>query len=202
MALVGLGLIPDESIVTALITFRQRWEGSIGGPMLGTQSNIPHISMYQFPSDDPANLLIPESLGPPTGSFLHWTQLAYQPVGWIFANVAREDWIDNYQALVVQSLLPQLDHRLLQEKEELVGYSDKEKENYLRFGYKYVADEFRPHVTLGRTNDNQTSVPRECIDDFGRQPFTKERIPLSKVVLYRAGPLGELVEVMHTLFIL
>ena len=170
--------------------------------MLGTHFNIPHISMYQFPSDDPGNLLIPESLGPPTGSFLRWTQLTYEPVGWIFANVAREDWIDNYQTLVVQSLLPQLDHRLLNSEEYLVGYSAREKDNYLRFGYRYVAEEFRPHVTLGRTYDNQTSVPRDCIDDFERQPFTKEDISLSKVVLYRAGPLGELVEVIHTLFLL
>lgn len=202
MALVGVGLIPDESTITSLIEFRQRWEKSIGGPMLGTHFNIPHISMYQFPSDDPGNLLIPESLGPPTGSFLRWTQLTYEPVGWIFANVAREDWIDNYQTLVVQSLLPQLDHRLLNSEEYLVGYSAREKDNYLRFGYRYVAEEFRPHVTLGRTYDNQTSVPRDCIDDFERQPFTKEDISLSKVVLYRAGPLGELVEVIHTLFLL
>jgi len=49
MDLYGLALVPCLSDIAAIIDFQHRARRLIGGPVLSTETNLPHVSILQCP---------------------------------------------------------------------------------------------------------------------------------------------------------
>ncbi len=199
MTLVGVALLPDAETTNALVAFSRRWAGVIDPPVLGKSTNLPHLSLYQLPVRDPQEfadtlrVYCAEAVGPAVMGVLR-----YQPVGWLFADVERRPVMLSLQREIVERVSHLLDTSQLKPVGKLAGYSADERDHYLRFGYRYIGESFRPHVTLGRSLSDSLSLPAECLEEY-RSVFEGRTVNFGELVAYQAGAFGSLKRVLARL---
>jgi hypothetical protein len=95
----GVALIPSAGIVEDLVSFRYGQGRRITGPVLGTEMNVPHLTLLQsvFYPDSLTLANLTEALrrfragypGPVEGRF---TSAYLQPRDWVFAGVDTGKW--------------------------------------------------------------------------------------------------------------
>jgi 2'-5' RNA ligase len=82
-------------------------------------------------------------------------------------------------------------------KEDMSQYSADETAAYLSFGYRYIGDSFRPHITLGRTKESDKTLSAELGTIY--DTLLKNRlVQFDRLVFYRAGDFGVLAEVLQS----
>ena len=124
--------------------------------------------------------------------------LRYQPVGWLFADVERLTVMLSLQREIVERVSHLLDTSQLKPLGKLAGYSADERDHYLRYGYRYIGESFRPHVTLGRSRSDSLSLPAECLEEY-RSVFGGRTVNFGELVAYQAGAFGSLKRVLTRL---
>lgn len=197
----GIALLPDVETGSRIIQFAQRWRHEIDDPRPGLATNLPHVTVHQFPIDDIRRLPLaldgvnPHRSDTPTSTM---GTLAYQPVGWLFADVERQPWMDALQLEVVRRVDPLIDREALKTADELHGYTAPEAASYLRHGYRYVGQTYRPHITVGRTAANALELPDPCRSTYDSE-ILGHTVRFERLVIYRAGPFGSLVEIIAEL---
>jgi len=213
MTLFGLGLVPCAADIASIVDFRQRAGHLIGGPMLGETTNLPHVSILQCPFDEDAltqSLLdcIAESwsanrnCSPVVG---HFGPLLYQPVGWVFGPVLPTlmstetgPWCADLQRLALERMRSCIDMAQIDVTRDTSQYTTCEREAYLRYGYRYVGDAFRPHVTLGRISGD-TSAPAPELLGLYADSLASRCVTFDRLVFYRAGEYGVLAEIVRSI---
>jgi hypothetical protein len=199
VTLVGVALLPDAETTNDLVAFSRRWAGEIDPPVLGKLTNLPHVSIYQLPVRGPqefADTLRGYSCDA-VGSAV-FGALRYQPVTWLFADVQRRPVMLHMQREIVERVSHLLDTSQLRPDDELAGYSADERDHYLRYGYRYIGESFRPHITLGRSRTDSLSLPVECLEEY-RSVFEGRTINFGELVAYEAGAFGNLQRVLVSL---
>lgn len=205
MELFGIALLPDAETSQAIVEFRESQQPLIGGPILGMNTNIPHMTILQCPffSDAPHSKLLDaftESVALTTMK-ARFSSLAYQHVGWIFADVITKPWMRTLQDVCLTETLPFIDAASIDQPENFDGYSVGEYENFLKYGYRYVGKSFRPHITLGRTIDPEVrALPMPLVGSYSDQLQDKEFF-FNKLVFYRAGEYGALAEILESIML-
>lgn len=203
MNLFGIALLPTVTLQKRIIRFRENCGSFVDGPILGTDTNIPHVSILQCPyfTNTPHRKLLRE-IGKdslfltPTSS--HFSKISYQPIGWLFANVVTGTWLPKLQEICLSRSRDYIDVRFIDRNENFSGYSLNEKENYLKFGYRYVGKSFKPHVTIGRSpRETPESLPARVESAFNME-FAGDEVIFDKLVFYRAGEFGALSEILES----
>jgi len=159
----GVALLPQHQDAKKLVEYRIH-NRDIEGPMIGELIHPPHVSILQCPfSDDiPTDDCLSEILDRLTrggATQLAMTGIDYQPVGWLFLNLRLEEWLIELQDISLNVLSAYIDRDAIDGSKEMSSYTEHERESYLRFGYRYVGQSFRPHVTLGRIGDRDSVMP-------------------------------------------
>lgn len=202
MGLYGIALLPELETRQKIVDFRNTHEDYVGGPKLGMDTNLPHMTILQCPyfpnaphGDALRSIVERLSLGV---SKSHFTSVEYQHVGWVFADIASEAWLAELQSACLNATHQFIDLQQINAAENFLGYSEAEKKNYLDFGYRYVGSSFRPHVTLGRSiSPEAITLPPELIEAF-RDELGGATVVFNELVFYRAGEFGALSEVLET----
>lgn len=206
MTLVGVGLLPDDDLAQRVVEFGARWSREIGEPRPGRTTNLPHVTLHQIPVARTSDLVdaldVLRHRGRSDRGFGSsiMGRLVYQPVGWLFADVARQSWMDALQRVLVGLVEPIVDRSALKTPDRLTGYSDAERTSYLRHGYRYIGESFLPHITLGRTAavDDRSALSVACRADFDAL-IGGRTARFDRLVAYRAGRHGILVEILAEL---
>lgn len=196
--LCGLALVPNESMRKDIVSFRNNNAQLISGPELGLEQNIPHLSIVQCPfSPEALTSEVAEEILDAFGAKKIapgcLTYLAYQPKAWVFANVVHDAFLDDLQDAAMQVLKSKIQTQEIELGKDFSGYSKRQVAYYARYGYRYLREEFSPHITLGRTVDHQEFVAPELVRSFAKElagrEFTYERL-----AFYRAGESGVFAE--------
>ena len=188
MGMFGFALLPREGIQRLLVDFRREHSDEIAGPALGMDSNLPHTTLLQCPYQPDLDYLgfLQLARGPVASSFV---EVCYQPVGWVFARVARTPELVALQGALLEATTPLIDTSRIDRSKDMRGYSERERMNYLAYGYRYLKEQYRPHVTLGRTACGRESVSAELVDDF-RRKLTGTPVVFDRLAFYEAGEFG------------
>lgn len=192
--LCGLALLPSQEASEALIDFRNEMSSYIGGPKLGLTENLPHVSVIQCPfdpdqltSDEIESIL--ESFSFNSAMKGTFSVATYQPVGWIFADVVHDRWLDLLQGHALDHLKELIADDEINLEKTFSGYSDKQIAYYSRFGYRYIGEEYRPHVTLGRTLDGERRLAPEVVRAFSKKLAGLD-FSFTRLAFYEAGESG------------
>lgn len=204
MSLTGVALLPQASTLKQIVEFRREHASDIAGPVLGMERNLPHTSILQCPFDETA--LTPGLLAELNA---RWSeildglvpaaelgQVYYQPTGWMFIDIPAPSWIRAVQRAFLNLMDRFIDRSAIACKTDYTGYTEAEKANYERFGYRYVGTSFRPHITLGRTTGRcAQEISPHVVASFDKQ-LAGQRFRYERIAFYRAGEFGALAEVI------
>lgn len=161
---LGIAMIPDLETMNAVITLQKTLLPLYSlSPLLGTQHNLPHITLLQGRFQNNPNWT---SLLSDLHNYCRQQQhslefqttgLKYQPPDWLFLKIAQNMMFHAAQQFIFERLkdLMFLTHEDL--LKDISSYSLLERENYLKYGYRYLGDAFHPHITLGRISQNHQS---------------------------------------------
>lgn len=127
---------------------------------LGQLENIPHVSLLQGTLHN--SMLACECIEAVSKFSRSDLQFSFQSViykdsGWYFAKLSRNEMAVKLQAELLNKLSSQL---LITDKDrnkDISSYSNAEKDNFLRYGYRYIGPQYTPHITIGRSKDRGIS---------------------------------------------
>ena len=207
MELYGVALLPDPAVTAAIVGFQHRNRSLIKGPLLGIQRNLPHMSILQCPfrpatlTGDLLALVADEAISifDRVGADTNLTELYYQPVGWLFAGVSTGSWGRKLQERTLFHMSSLIEREKIADRYPYSGYSDLERQNYIEYGYRYVGDAFRPHITVGRVGRDHRgdgeSLPDVLLSEF-QHVMTSSPLTFGEIVFYKAGEYGALESVV------
>jgi 2'-5' RNA ligase len=187
----GFALIPSPDVTEAVIRFRDSTP-AITGPLLGTEANLPHLTLFQgiYPDGfDPAPALDWLSTAA-AGVSSTFTGLTREPGDWAFAQAAPTRQLITLHHLAAGASAA---HMSAPAAAGMADWDRSEIEAFERFGYRYALNAFMPHITLG------TAVER--IDGPTQYRFAGAlfgtAVKFDRVVYYRAGERGALAQVLE-----
>lgn len=201
MPLTGIALLPSANLTGRLIDFQRRHADRIGGPRLGTAVNLPHVSIIQCPFSSlmPAEAILQEIV-----SVAAWdprtvmTDFGYQPVGWLFAHVAREPWMFGLQEVCRARTEAYLAADEIDRSKDFSGYTPLEKQQYLSTGYRYMGEPYAPHFTVGRTLGDACAADPVMARDY-RESLEGTPVVFDRIAVYRAGEHGAFAQALAVL---
>lgn len=154
-------ILPDEKLSEQAILASQRLASLGGTYTLEFDRFFPHISLFMLQLKDKdidtaisllngiANKL--DSLNLKSSKFTQ--SYTYFDVGY-----ERNIQIDSLQQQVIAKLNPIRDGVHDKYKVRMLEATGLELENFQNYGYKYIGELFRPHITLTRFNETQASA--------------------------------------------
>jgi hypothetical protein len=122
--------------------------------------------------------------------------LYYQPNGWIFADVMKTNELCILQNELLKESESYIDAKSIAIDVNMNAYCGGQKSNYLKYGYRYIGEEFIPHITLGRTHSAQ-HITAELVADF-KNAFFGTTFIYDKLVYYEAGEFGALHKIVRS----
>lgn len=190
----GVALLPDQSYSAQFIELQRQARTTFEiSPTLSLSGNLPHITLVQGtfgtltdfqPFLDSARASVSDH-GLTTA---HPTRLVYKPRGWIFLEVENGPALDathrSVADLASAHLTPPTDLA------KIGDYSDAEKANYLRYGYRYMYDSFYPHLTLGRVQSEPSAEQMQHINELAHKLNLFSPCPISRATIYEMGENG------------
>lgn len=190
----GVAIIPEAADARCLVTFRETHSRSIGGPAIGIRTHPPHVSVMQCPvrAGVPHHAVlrgIRNALPADIDGRLVMTDLSYQPVGWLFVNLALAPWLRRLHDTTVDLIAPYVDLTAIVRDRDFEGYTAQERRSYLTYGYRYAGPAFKPHITLGRVEPDEANALDKLRDDFREQVGKWTASPKS-LIFYEAGAFG------------
>lgn len=199
MNLTGIALVPPVDVCERVIRFQHEHRRLIDGPELGHEVNRPHISVLQCPFgadlDREKTLhLLRDSLAGATAE-MTLGAVYYQTTAWIFADIRKDPWLVALQAEALQLTSASIDRGRIAPRSQ-PDLTPLEQANYDQYGYRYVGESFRPHITLGRTPARSKSLPVGLLDAYERSGLAGMAFQPTTLAFYRAGESGAYAETL------
>lgn len=161
---IGIGLIPTwphlENIVRSFSSTRifAEWKED-----LGLDARIPHLSLLH------ANVLDYEKIISCVQDLYQNREhrktingqiigVDYVERGWYFINFEKTPEIINLHRELFFASREFLRPGIIRNWLSFDLYRPSEQENFLNYGYRYILNDFRPHITLGRTPSEARSM--------------------------------------------
>jgi hypothetical protein len=206
----GVALLPDEGSSRRLIALSAQLADLWGGPPLDPDAALPHVTLYQ-------SLLPPGCSGPAVGGLLGrlaalcdaarplvLSRVVVRAGVWVFALVDAP-WLGAAEAEARRALAPH-STAIGVRPPGMELHTAAERESQVRHGYRYAAEAFLPHVTLGVLAEPITGHTRRArlvdarLDRMAAHlfPAHARTVEVSQVVAYDAGPNGVCAEVTAT----
>jgi len=191
MVLFGFALLPNVETQKDIISFRKRFSDIFEGPMLSLSENLPHISILQCPFSE--NIPIKNIIENANSHFqlpitLMWENLIYQPVGWVFANVQKNPILFSLQSYLLKQSGKFINRSSIDTDKSIKGYTKEETDNYFQYGYRYIGEAYKPHITIGRI-DESIEIPLSAVLDFNNN-FSEQEVRFDRIAYYEAGVFG------------
>lgn len=153
---LGMALVPRADYIDAAVALQRRvGAGEQLVPELSAAGNLPHVTVYQGPLQDSVDLeeilaALKGDLGLTSPITVSATEILYLPTGWIFLGLERAAVLEKLQVAALAALEGGIDRAAIENSTEAEGYAGAARENFYRYGYRFVGEAFLPHITLGR----------------------------------------------------
>ncbi|SRR5579883_64134 len=202
---LGIAMIPSLEAMNAVIALQKTLLPFYSlSPLLGTQHNLPHITLLQgrFKNDTDWVSLF---------SDLHnyccqqkyllefqTTGLEYQLPGWLFLKLEPNILLFDAQRFIFERLKDSM--FLIQEDylKDTSSYSLLERQNYFIYGYRYIGQSFHPHITLGKIINNYHFLNKADVYNLDIFNFKIEGL-IQKITLYEMGENGSHANTLYAL---
>ena len=151
-------ILPDVNLANAAIKSSQALKQHGGLFILEDGKFYPHSSLYMFQLKNDALENVKELLADIASRYTKLELKATQfdhTLGFVDAEYARTAELDNLQLEVITALNPIRDGMREKDKARMQDATGLSLQNFERYGYKYVGELFRPHLTLSRLSDQQ-----------------------------------------------
>ena len=192
----GIAIVPEIKALHRLVELqRSLLQIASLSPLLGTEENLPHITLLQGKTVAPLcshselEYLASQLQTMSDGVSLRISQFEYIEGGWYFLKIHRDDWLqtlhDTAFAICRDRLI--VDHN---ETNDFLGYNEEQKQNHLQYGYRYIGTQFTPHFTIGRTLDKKRSTHEEKFLEIVNTEISNFVIYPDRFTLYRMGENG------------
>ena len=200
----GIALIPDQSCLRELVRLQQAVRAIEPlQPILGEAEYLPHITLLQGDSAQPLGSIdLLETLAATilTMQFqLSVTAVSYVRRGWYFLDVQPIQQLRLLHDMVFRACKDRLIPPSSFEATALAGYTYSHVDNFMKFGYRYIGDDYRPHVTIGRTRDKHISRNDVELQAALSAAVETLRFSISTVTSYRMGVNGGHLETLASI---
>ncbi len=193
----GIALIPNPDLIEYLIRLQDHLAPRVAlAPALGTQTNLPHISLIQGLTGRRSAMQamlgrlhgVLSAAGRPLD--LSLTRITHVEIGWFFWKVAQDAVLlalhDRTFALSKPFLKPPATY----DAEYITTYSEIERRNFLRYGYRYIGQAYKPHVTIGRSRVADPPTVLARLETYRRQHPIAMLQRFARLTLFGIGPNG------------
>lgn len=191
---IGFALVTDDEFLRQIVEI----SNEVGRrhaflDELGLQHNLPHTTLYQgYFADDynyRAALDNIAALCRQDGvTTMEFTDVQYVNLGWYFYVCNETDAImqlhNDALDLIEQDIV--LDPIRLQR--DISVLPQDQQEGILRYGYRYARTAFMPHITLGRTREEEDPAIMQELTDRLHAISRNSRI--QRLTVYEMGPNG------------
>lgn len=188
----GFALVPSFESMRLIIDFRQA-NPDITGPVLGTDTNLPHLTLFQgmYQEFNHSEILdgIKRLAEKPVS--LKFISITKEPGDWVFANVQ-----DTLQLTYLHFLTAGASKHFMSPPAPAHGmeqWNVAEQDAFNQHGYRYALKAYQPHITLGTGSEVSAAAQRLFANKMLHRYITFE-----KVVYYHAGERGALAKVIDS----
>ncbi|WP_298286861.1 hypothetical protein [uncultured Lutibacter sp.] len=200
MKLYGIALLPEKKIINELVVWREKLNEYINPPLLGIDENLPHSSILQCPfkvdeltfeklleiNHEIKSINIPE---------MSISSVYLKPNNWIFLDYTSKESLFQIQEVAFKHLKNIIDYSSILKKSSYKGYTKLEKDNFEKWGYRYIGKAFIPHFTLGTSKKENQKIPQELVISFN-ESINGVKFKFTDIVFYEAGYRGALKKVI------
>lgn len=190
----GIALIPSPSFVDSVVSMQARLREQMTiRPLLSATGNLPHVSLVQnLNLEDDAiyeklRIIRRRISETPSGVSFRVLRASYVERGWCFLDLFPDPFLLSLHLKTFALTKPMLRSPKTADPDRLANYSAPERDNFLRFGYRYIGDSYRPHVTVGRISTRNEARALALIRDcLGRDEFIGDH-RMNRLTLYEVG---------------
>ncbi|MCC5619907.1 hypothetical protein [Nostoc sp. CHAB 5715] len=194
---VGVAMVPSAQVNQYLVELQKEVMSFCSlRPLLGTEFNLPHITLLQGRFKNNFNWLnlisdLRDYCTQQKYSLeFKLSELEYQPPGWYFLTLSPNIMFCEAHRFVFEQLKDSMYLTQEDRQKDTTNYSNLEKENYCKYGYRYIGDVFHPHITLGRSID-KSRIQDEADMINTVKVFTSNIVgTIQKITIYEMGENG------------
>lgn len=200
----GVALLPEEEIMKKFISIREKYDKYFISPPLGIESNLPHVTIFQSYFDYNTDYhqvltsLSQNHSGCVTNSKIQ--HLGHVPQGWIFSYIKNDKNLQNLHYKSFKILHDHIVKEAIPREIDFTGFNDHEKQYHLEYGYKYLFEQYRPHITLGVSQDDYINTIDAIKDEYNDILLGNE-IVFNRIVFYEVGLFGTCKSVIDEIII-
>lgn len=191
---IGFALIPQDSVVEQIIDFEQRFHDSGNfSHALGIKHNLPHITLFQGEMNENfdyvtmanslSNFLVEKRLIP----LVSFSKIVYVEKGWYFLMCDNSDFLLSMHDFVLKHVEPYIVLPPDRMERDIECLTENQYKAILRYNYRYAAEAFCPHITIGRSAQEDVLLLKKMNEAFSE--MFKSSI-ISKITVYKMGQNG------------
>lgn len=199
----GVALIPEKDTMKKFIALREKYDEHFISPPLGIESNLPHMTIFQSYFDDDIDyhyVLSSLSQRSEYVKNLKIQYVGYVPQGWIFSYINNNESLQRLHNDSFMSLRDHIAHDEVPREIDFTGFNESEKQYHLTYGYKYLFEQYSPHITLGVSCDDYMNTLNSIHDEYN-DVLLGQDIVFDRIVFYEAGVFGTCKTVIDELAI-
>lgn len=203
---VGIAMVPSAETIESLVELQKQVMPICSlRPILGTEHNLPHITLLQGRFRHNINWVgLISDLRDRCREAKYSLEfkvagLEYKPPGWYFLSLTPNGIFSEAHRFVFERLKTLMFLTQEEREKDTSDYTTLEKYNYLTYGYRYIGDTFYPHITLGRSLGKS-----RCGDEASLirrvESLTSNLIgTIQKITLYEMGENGSHAAILYYL---
>lgn len=154
-------LLPEADLASKAIRASKSLQQLGGLFTLDNTTCFPHLSLYMLRLKQADIEIVQTKLKAIAGSS-HIQQLVakqyYQAMGFVDVEYGRNESLDHLQQKIVSALNPVRNGMRAKDEERMLEAEGLALQNFQMYGYKYVGELFRSHMSLTRLSNEQSSV--------------------------------------------
>ncbi|MDZ8104949.1 MAG: hypothetical protein RM338_04895 [Nostoc sp. DedQUE12a] len=194
---IGVAMIPNTQMIQYLVDLQKEVISILPlQPLLGTKFNLPHVTLLQGRFKDNINwvnliyTLADYCREQKYSLEFKLSELEYQPPGWYFLTTSPNFLFIEAHRFVFEELKNSMYLTEQDRQKDTMSYSILEKENYFKYGYRYIGNAFYPHITLGRSIYNSPLQDEASLRNTVKV-FTSNLVgKIQKITIYEMGEHG------------
>ena len=189
----GVALVPEEEIMKKFISLRERYDEYFISPGLGNEENFPHMTLFQsyFDHDIDYHQVLHDLSQHSSENIKNMKihHVGHVPKGWIFSYVHNNDDLQDLHCKSFKILRDHIIDEEIPREIDFIGFNENEKHYHLQYGYKYLFEQYRPHITIGVSYDDYIRT-LDAIQEEYNSVFLDKNIMFDRMVFYEAGLFG------------
>lgn len=197
MQLYGLAILPNLSDSKKILELRNSLGDLLEGPVLGLDINLPHATILQCPFDPrflDTNLLKDIAKKLSGNYFSPVNRIELRKPNWIFAMLENSDPLKELQSHALALMKDFILVSKIQPRCPTPHYSTAELDYYNRYGYRYLFDEYIPHVTLGLLPKSKNDI--KPIQEILHASSLSKGLNFNRIAFYKAGYAGTFIQTL------